>query len=116
MGLTNKGLEYSLMVFALIPHAVQSRARRVKKEVVFLGHMTFSHRDVLQHRVKMSCENASILVACNRSPYDKEILQFIGRYYTPNHHRISSMFHRWNQAVNMKCFCRYLTDKGSEIM
>ncbi|GFU04286.1 hypothetical protein TNCV_863901 [Trichonephila clavipes] len=57
--------------------------------------------------------SVSIMVTCDPPPQYNELLQFTGRYCTPHHHRSPSMFHGWNQAVNMKCFCRRSTDENT---
>ncbi|GFV69597.1 hypothetical protein TNCV_4507121 [Trichonephila clavipes] len=60
-------------------------------------------------------ENASKMVACDHPPLENEMPQFTGRYCTQHHRRTPSMFHGWNQAVNTKCFCRFLPDEHTFI-
>ncbi|CAL1272010.1 unnamed protein product [Larinioides sclopetarius] len=79
--------------------------RRVNRGVVFLEHRTF-WKESLKNGVKIICENASIMAVCDHLPQDNDRPQFTGRYCGPHHHRTPSLFHVWNQAVDMKCFCR----------
>ncbi|GFU12948.1 hypothetical protein TNCV_1456831 [Trichonephila clavipes] len=59
----------------------------------------------------MICEKASIMVACDHPSQDNEGPQSTGRHYASHHHRILSMSHGWNQAINIKWFCRCSTDE-----
>ncbi|GFU76157.1 hypothetical protein TNCV_3036891 [Trichonephila clavipes] len=38
----------------------------------------------LKHEVKILCENASIMVACDPPPQDNERSEAMGRYYAPH--------------------------------
>ncbi|GFV95312.1 hypothetical protein TNCV_4586871 [Trichonephila clavipes] len=80
--------------------------RRTNSDFVISERRTVFWKGILKHRVKMICKNTSIMVPCGHPPQDNERPQSTGSYCSPHHRRALSMFHGWNQTVNMKCFCR----------
>ncbi|GFT03943.1 hypothetical protein TNCV_1730971 [Trichonephila clavipes] len=81
-----------------------NKTRGVNIDAV-LEHKMFYQIENLRLRVK-NCENALIMVVCDYPPQDTERPQSMGRHCAPHHYRTPSTIHGWNQAVNMKCFCR----------
>ncbi|GFV30020.1 hypothetical protein TNCV_3100971 [Trichonephila clavipes] len=78
----------------------------------FLGTQdVLPDKEVLKQRVKMICEDASIIVACDHPPQDNKIPQFTGRYYTPHHHRTPLHVSRLKPGSQHERFYRCSTDE-----